>query len=80
MEQSHPPPAHDQSHHERNGKVSPLWRDIDEPDVHALIEENARLRKLVIQLSKLVIKNVMDRREGPSNEAALIRRPSPFPT
>ena len=47
-------------HHEQNGKHPPLRRDVNEKDVHALMEENAELRKLVIQLSKLVIRNVMD--------------------
>jgi len=36
--------------------------DDDQHDVSALIEENARLRELVIQLSKLVIRNVVDRK------------------
>jgi hypothetical protein len=54
----HPPPRH----HEQNGKLLPLRPDIKEADVHALVEENAQLRKLVIQLSKLVIRNVMDHR------------------
>jgi len=31
-------------------------------DVSALIEENAQLRELVIQLSRMVIKNVADRK------------------
>jgi len=31
-------------------------------DIDALVEENAQLRELVIQLSKLVIKNVVDRK------------------
>ena len=31
-------------------------------DVQALLEENSRLKELVIQLSKLVIKNVVDRK------------------
>jgi hypothetical protein len=53
-----PPPRH----REQNGNPPPLQRDIEEADVHALIEENAELRELVIQLSKLVIKNVMDHR------------------
>jgi len=47
-------------HHEQNGKHPPLRRDVNERDVHALMEENAELRKLVIQLSKLVIRNAMD--------------------
>jgi hypothetical protein len=49
-------------HRERDTNVSPLRREIDEADVRALQEENAELRRLVIQLSKLVIKNVMDHR------------------
>jgi hypothetical protein len=47
-------------HHERNADVPPLRRDIELIDVHALQEENTQLRALVIQLSKLVIKNVVD--------------------
>ena len=35
--------------------------DKERMDVNALLEENAQLRELVIQLSKLVIKNVVDR-------------------
>jgi hypothetical protein len=31
-------------------------------DVQVLLEENAQLRQLVIQLSKLVIMNVVDRK------------------
>jgi hypothetical protein len=57
MGQSHPPLPR---HHEQNGKHPPLRKDIEEADFHALMEENAQLRKLVIQLSKLVIRNVMD--------------------
>ena len=57
MGQPHPPLPR---HHEQNGKHPPLRRDVNEKDVHALMEENAELRKLVIQLSKLVIRNAMD--------------------
>jgi hypothetical protein len=57
MGQAHPPLPR---HNEHNGKHPPLRKDIEEADVHALLEENAQLRKLVIQLSKLVIRNVMD--------------------
>jgi hypothetical protein len=47
------------------GTQEPLGRDPTAPndeqaDISALREENARLRKLVIQLSKLVIKNVVE--------------------
>jgi hypothetical protein len=50
--------------HRQNGRLSPIRRDIektdaDEADVGALMKENAELRQLVIQLSKLVIKNVI---------------------
>jgi hypothetical protein len=49
-------------HRERANDPPPLRRDIDEAEIRALQEENAELRRLVIQLSKLVIKNVMDQR------------------
>jgi hypothetical protein len=55
-----PPPS--PRHNEHNGKHPPLRRDIDEADIHALIEENSQLRELVIQLSKLVVKNVVSHR------------------
>jgi hypothetical protein len=50
--------------HRQNGRLSPIRRDVertdaDEADVGALMKENAELRHLVIQLSKLVIKNAM---------------------
>jgi hypothetical protein len=32
------------------------------PEIEALIEENAGLRTLVVQLTKLVIKNVVERK------------------
>ena len=50
--------------HRHNGKLSGIRRDIEETnadgaDVGALMKENAELRRPVIQLSKLVIKNAM---------------------
>jgi hypothetical protein len=37
----------------------------DEPlDVDAIVQENAQLRELVIQLSKLVLKGVLDPKKG----------------
>jgi hypothetical protein len=53
--------------HRRNGKLSPIRREneetnVDGADVGAIMKENAELRQLVIQLSKLVIKNAMLRR------------------
>jgi hypothetical protein len=38
----------------------PLQSNAEIPDVEALKDENARLRELVIQLSELVIKNIVD--------------------
>jgi hypothetical protein len=54
MGQAHPPTRHND--HETNPPL--LRRDIDDAGLRALQEENAELRRLVIQLSKLVIKNV----------------------
>ena len=50
--------------HRHNGKPSPIRHAIEETnadgaDVGALMKENAELRRLVIQLSKLVVKNAM---------------------
>lgn len=39
----------------------PLQRTIDHPSVDALIEENKQLRELVVQLSKIVVRNVLNR-------------------
>lgn len=39
----------------------PMQRTIDHPSVDALIEENKQLRELVVQLSKIVLRNVLDR-------------------
>jgi hypothetical protein len=49
------------------GTQDPLARGPTKPygehaDIDALREENAQLRELVIHLSKLVIKNVVDRK------------------
>jgi len=58
MGQAPPPPPFD---HDDNDKP-PLRRDIRDVDVQALIEENAQLRRLVIQLSKLVVRNAIEHR------------------
>lgn len=50
------------NHREQNGDTPPLRSDTGGPNIDALMEENAELRKLVIQLSELVIKNVMNHR------------------
>jgi hypothetical protein len=52
------PPLNKQEHHPNS---TPLQCD-EYPDVQSLIEENARLRGLVVKLSDLVLRNVVDRR------------------
>ena len=58
MGNTHPRPRH----HAPLPTSQPHRHDEDHVDVPALIEENAQLRELVIQLSKLVIKNVVDKK------------------
>lgn len=41
------------------------WDDEADTERVALIEENARLRALVVQLSTLVLKNVVDQHNSP---------------
>ena len=41
---------------------SPLPGDESTDDVLSLLEENARLRGLVVKLSNLILRNVADRR------------------
>jgi hypothetical protein len=53
--------------HRQIGKRSPTRRgteaaDVDYAGIDALMKENAELRQLVVQLSKLVIKNAIPRR------------------
>ena len=42
----------------------PLARRLTHEEIDALRDENAQLRELVIQLSKLVIKNVVDHKQA----------------
>jgi hypothetical protein len=44
------------------GDESSLWDDEHTEDVRSLLEENARLRGLVVQLSNLILKNVVHAR------------------
>jgi hypothetical protein len=53
-----PSPAYHGDQHDRD---LPDGDDIEISEVDALREENAELRTLVIQLSKLVIRNVVER-------------------
>ena len=41
---------------------SSLWVDEHTDDVHSLLEENARLRGLLVQLSNLIRRNVVHAR------------------
>jgi hypothetical protein len=61
MASAHPAP-HRHEHHAKALSVSLYRTDNKHNDVSALIEENAHLRELVIHLSKLVLKNVVDRK------------------
>ena len=52
-------------HHDRHDDNPPLQNETERKDrleLDALRDESAQLRELVIQLSKLVIKNVVDRK------------------
>jgi hypothetical protein len=40
----------------------PAARYHDDPDLQSLLQENARLRELVVRLSSLVIMSIADRR------------------
>ncbi len=39
-----------------------LWVDEHTDDVHSLLEENARLRGLLVQLSDIILRNVVHAR------------------
>jgi len=44
----------------RKTRPATFRQHIEKPDIQALEEENARLRELVIELSEIVIKNIVD--------------------
>jgi hypothetical protein len=44
------------------GDEPSLWDDEHTEDVRSLLEENARLRRLLVQLSALICKNVVHAR------------------
>ena len=55
--------VHPSARQHENYPTRPPRRDNNgHMDVSALIEENAQLRELVIQLSRIVIKNVAERK------------------
>jgi len=52
-------PSSQRANEIRRSKIS---RDDNRVDIDAVLEENDRLRELVVQLSRLVIRNVADHR------------------
>jgi hypothetical protein len=54
--------AHPISRADHNGRSATIERPADDLDADTLREENKQLRELVIHLSKLVIRNVVDRK------------------
>lgn len=63
-------PCAGSSHHDADTD----WDDGADTERVALLEENARLRALVVQLSTLVLKNVVDEHNSPQLTPAR-RRP-----
>lgn len=60
MESAQPlPRKHERQHIQ--GSSSHQRDNDDHPDIDALLQENARLKELVVKLSSLVLKNVVDR-------------------
>jgi hypothetical protein len=56
MGESHPTARHEES----KAKLPTLSRNPEKLDTQALRQENAQLRELVVQLSKIVIKVVVE--------------------
>ena len=48
--------------HDRRDESRPRADENSEDDIVSLLEENARLRGLVVKLSDLVLRNVVDQR------------------
>jgi hypothetical protein len=57
MASAYPPPRMPDCHRGRSAA-----RYDDDPDLQLLLQENARLRELVVQLSSLVIKAIADQK------------------
>jgi hypothetical protein len=49
-------------HRDRQGASPPRRPDVNSPDLDAVIAENKQLRELVVQLSEIVVRNVLDRK------------------
>jgi hypothetical protein len=56
MGQAHPSARHDES----KANLPPLPRNSEKQETQTLQQENAQLRELVVQLSKIVVKVVID--------------------
>ncbi len=57
MGQAHPSARHDES----KANLPALERNSEKQDTQTLKQENAQLRELVVQLSKIVVRVVIDR-------------------
>ena len=53
---------HSSSRQHEHRAALQLRHDDDRQDISAIVEENRQLRELVIQLSKIVVRNVVDRK------------------
>jgi hypothetical protein len=49
-------------HRDRQRVSAPTRPDVKYPDLDAILEENKQLRELVVQLSEIVVRNVLDRK------------------
>lgn len=49
-------------HRDRQSVSPPSRSDVKRPDLDAIIAENKQLRELVVQLSEIVVRNVLDRK------------------
>jgi hypothetical protein len=58
MASTHPPNIH----RDQQLVSSPRRPDVNCLDLDAILEENKELRKLVVQLSKIIVRNVLDRK------------------
>jgi hypothetical protein len=49
-------------HRDRQSVSPPPRGDVNCPDLDAIIAENKQLRELVVQLSEIVVRNVLERK------------------
>jgi hypothetical protein len=49
-------------HRDRQSVSPPPRRDVSYPDLDAIIAENKQLRELVVHLSEIVVRSVLDRK------------------